>query len=118
MTQRWLDGPRFVHWCELHGLRAVDIEPSGSTMAKWRKAGSLVGYYRADEILVRHGYHLTELPDDIWIRRSVRPWPKEVKEAAMKDYEDGVAIFAITERHGPRPDTILRWARDAKKVPA
>lgn len=65
----YVDGPRFVKWLEDHGLTNT-YEQLGSAIGRriscWRHGGA-ASVWSADIALVRLGFHLRDLPDDIWI---------------------------------------------------
>lgn len=62
-----LDGPKFVEWLEAHGLENDSMFGSSvsRSLRRWRD-GEEPGVGSADDILVKLGHHLHELPSGLW----------------------------------------------------
>lgn len=115
----WLDGPRFVKWCEERGFTPrAQNDANASTTSKWRN-GRRVHKRVAGEILDRHGldlYH--DLPGWVWsenqgynIHLRKGAWPPEIRAKAMKAYLDGHTGLEVSREYGPSPDCIKKWCQ-------
>lgn len=63
----WLDGPGLLGWLIARGARPTEpmIGRKARAVRHWRE-GAAVSVWIADEVLTRLGFHLSELPGDLW----------------------------------------------------
>lgn len=118
---QYIDGPGFMAWCDK--FRIVPSPPGDDTRsvpAKWRR-GRRVHIDTADQILTDHGYHLLDLPDDIWHRYRQRnpgignSWDAELRERVVEEFLNGETALDLRVKYGPSEDTIRHWAKHARK---
>ena len=70
-TAQWLKGPGLAAWLERHGLTSPSLQLGhhARRVRDWKHGGT-ASVQVADEVLVKLGYHLSELPDDLWLERN------------------------------------------------
>lgn len=98
-TAHYADGPAVAEWFIRHGL--VDGEPKSALARRvyaWSR-GERPSLACVDRWLTLKGYHLSELPDEVWLRDPI-----------ADRIEGGVPIRQIAREFGLAPDTI-RWRR-------
>jgi hypothetical protein len=117
MTE-WVRGPEFVRWLEARGADLSEIS-LGTTVARgirrWR-GGARARINAADEAAIAAGFHLAELPDELFIEEPIcdggpHVHSPKVKAACLRDFDRGVSPTLIAQRRGPRRQTIYKWAR-------
>lgn len=112
----WLNGPRFVEWLEGHGLENIKAQ-LGSSLERpirdWRY-GTAASIYTADKILIRLGYHLSELPDDLFTDSPMvtgfsAPIGDEKRREIKRRARAGEGTAAISRAVGVSASTVRRW---------
>lgn len=64
----YADGRKVGRFCDEHGLTQRDHDsPEATAIRRWRRTGIKVPVERVDEVLTWGGFHLSELPDDVWL---------------------------------------------------
>lgn len=119
----WLSGPKFLAWLEetddfkgwVHG------EGWKKRAQRWRE-GESVSVWRADAVLTMIGFHLSMVPDEIWLDHSPNRKPEgrpnfspEVREQVIHEREDGATVGALSAAHGVSERTIREWTRKSKQ---
>ena len=61
----YIDGPGFVAWLEGQGVSGLY---KLSSTRRWQ-AGGEVSYWAADKLVLKHGLHLKDIPDQLWIKK-------------------------------------------------
>lgn len=98
-TAHYADGPKLAAWFIARGL--VDGEGKSALARRvyaWQH-GERPSLGCVDRWLTAKGYHLSELPDELWLRDPV-----------ADRIEQGIPIRQIAREFGLAPDTI-RWRR-------
>lgn len=118
LTSNWLHGDKFSAWLRDHGLTSPALQVdfnAARLICKWESQGGLASVYTADRILTRLGFHLSELPDDIWADRSPTDSrvPAETREQAVARLAAGERAGAIAAELGVDRRTVSYWARSA-----
>lgn len=112
--QNWLDGRKLVAWLTDNGLAGRSCYgPAWARRLNEWEGGSLASVWKADELLVLLGLHLSEIPEDYWVtgpNPGRRGWPKEVRQAVLREYEAGESCRVLRDKYGPSTDTIKHWA--------
>jgi hypothetical protein len=114
-----LDGPGFVAWLEDRG-KITNWTIYGDailrTVHRCKVEQRAISVWHADEIMVHLGFHLHELPEELWVERPPRPaeFSDEIKQAVLRAHHQGESSVEISQRYGPAPDTVRRWAREEK----
>lgn len=100
-TANYLDGPGLYAWLEdVDGLERLGerIGDRARTLTRWRE-GRAAFFYTADEILIRLGRHISEVP-----ARLYRPDP--IRQAISP--EDRKEIFIRVHNLGEKPGAVAR----------
>jgi hypothetical protein len=67
MWAQHADGRAVVAWMLLQGVDpAVGSETRRKLIQRW-EAGAQASFVKVDEVLVAHGFHVSELPDNAWL---------------------------------------------------
>lgn len=113
-TANYLDGPGLYAWLEeVDGLERLSerIGDQARTLTGWRE-GRAAGFYTADEILIRLGRHISEVPHHLY-----RPDPEknekspEIREEIIRRVHDlGEKPGAVARALGICPKTVFRHA--------
>ena len=61
----WLDGPGLVAWLEEHGFVSAYHPNATRRVYDWRHGGR-ASLRAVEPMILRLGYHPSELPDDLW----------------------------------------------------
>ena len=64
------DGPKVAAWIEknIPDYRSVKGD-DGKRVLEWSR-GVSAGVFTLDTFLTKHGHHLSELPDDVWLEKA------------------------------------------------
>ncbi len=117
-TAEWLDGPGLAAWLgeriPLDGL-AAHHESMYRAILRWRN-GDQACVYTVDDLLVRLGIHLSEVPEELFVsttRRRAYPLSEQTRTEALRLYTEGVGPGEIGRRLGIGSGTVSGWARRA-----
>lgn len=114
----WLDGPGLAAWVEERGWKVPrDYDGTiGRIIRHWR-GGRAASVNAADRVVTFFGSHLTEIPDELWMRRPQNPGraghAPDIREQVMADLAQGRRWEWISRRYGISPGTIARYKRAA-----
>lgn len=120
----YLDGKKVAAWIEAELPHLVDKEHPNHVghnptfyrrMYEW-KHGAPATVWSIDALLVRHGRHLYEIPDDYYVagghakpkRKLLRHQP-EVVSKALSLYAEGIGPTEIAQRLNINTKTVHNW---------
>lgn len=100
-TANYLNGPDLYAWLEeVDGLEKISerLGDQVRTLTGWRE-GRTANFYTADEILIRLGRHISEVPQDFFCADPVR---------SEKEPEDKKEIIRRVHDIGEKPGDVAR----------
>lgn len=118
-----VDGPGLVAWleehCELYettvtGQKKYRHLAAGDhrRLYAWRR-GEAASIETADRVLIAHDRYLWELPDELFLPRSLRTKaPRGQRSEAIRLFKAGESVRQIAFKLGRHRDTITNWLRD------
>jgi hypothetical protein len=66
-TATWISGPKFAAWLRERKVENKELPVSRSSqLGQWER-GENISVWRADRVLTHLGYHLWQLPEDVWL---------------------------------------------------
>lgn len=109
-TSDWLDGPKLVEWLGRYGLERSEhrlSEDHIERLRRWGKGGK-ANVYVVDEILIRLGRHLSELPDSLFLAVTARNggMAPERREQLLRGLLSGAPLKAIAREVGCAVSTV------------
>lgn len=66
-TAEWANGPHVVAWLERQGYDLHRLDPATRKLVERWRAGCQASVWKVDELLIRFGRHLSELPSAAWL---------------------------------------------------
>lgn len=72
-TAKGCDGPGFFAWLEVHHLVEPLRRDESFARRLWEyRNGGVADFYVVDKMLTRLGYHVQDVPDELWLDRNRR----------------------------------------------
>ena len=118
----WVKAQPFREWLEAKRIRHVDLSPAhrrrfSSAASNSSDKAAYVTYEVVEAICIQHGYHVSELPDELWAEKRtglyqpyVSKHPQEFRDAAVKRVVvDGETRAAVSRSCHVSTRTLNRW---------
>ena len=131
MTLDWTNaeyasGPALYAWLSQHDrvpagskLKRTDptLEALLRRMQRWR-SGENASLDTVDRYMVYLGYHISDLPNEVWIPKPIprkvgRAIPAEIKEAALEAFRAGGRPSVVAREFGVSEHSLHNWRRRA-----
>jgi hypothetical protein len=113
MTHDWVDRAGLAAWLEGQGIRPMDLPPAQQRWFTGRRDREPLSVGRVDQLMVTLYRHLSDIPDELWIKqhkRSRRHHDKSVRADVVAAYHSGRSARDIEGEHGVPAETIHKWA--------
>lgn len=133
MNTRWmecdyLNGPLFVAWCRDVGVLPPEGDYQGGhhhdpsvqrRVWDWTHGKQTLNVYSADTLLTLAGWHISQVPDDLWIDKPPHKTPVRVDDNAKRDavsrvLEGGQGPTEVARTLGVHPRTIAGWCKSMR----
>ena len=120
----WLDGPGLARWLDERGYKVTEREHGAlaKRVREWAR-GERACVYTVDNLAVRLGFHISEIPDHLYrdgrnprtYVEGVQGYPKTIRRMALKEVRAGRPYADIARDLNIHVRTLRNWRR-AEKV--